>query len=672
MPFVRTPRGYEIPDRSEKAVIPAHLLAVMLAVDADITSTRATLSAEMKSVADKAMGSDSFTTEMRAEYRAYVDALASKLSDLYVTRAEAGLIKPTDLSSLSSPLGAVVNVKEPPFGAVGDGVADDTAAINLALASGAGRSVYFPAGVYKVTSSLYIYGSGTEVVMGQGVSIRGGSFNVFSVEGSAGEEIPLAQAVTTGAKTIVTSRAHGLVAGDYVQVKSQRDAMHADAGDEWCMGYPTSQSSTAYFGEWAQVGSVISETEFTLRVGLVFPDYLPDNRAETSAHARAYATVQKVTPAENVTIRGGEIRSVGASAVWSNWAKNLRVEGITHRCASNGYAVSFTSSWDCVAHDCKAYYPHTAASQLYSRNAFKSVSSQMCGFEKCHIENGSQNFDFTYQPGGTITAFGFVRGCTVSGASSNPMTSHGGSYAISVEGNVFVGVEQGISIRSRSSIVTDNVIVGTSRANSYGVYLYEGWARDCVVSGNSIVGFTHGVSVIDAPNAGEQFGWIGGSISGNSVAKCSIGVNLSRAGANSYSDKCGLMITGNTFRLNGSSSVGVSVGSRVNGVAISGNGFSLCGTGVKLAEDVGGTVIAGNVFSDSARWVEAAGRVSPAAASPVIRVDSSNVISGAAALSGGAFFADGLFGKAVSAPSVGDGASAGEIVSALKVLGIFV
>ncbi len=48
-------------------------------------------------------------------------------------------------------VGAPANVKD--FGAVGDGVTDDTVAIQAAIDSG--KSVYFPAGHYKVTATLY-------------------------------------------------------------------------------------------------------------------------------------------------------------------------------------------------------------------------------------------------------------------------------------------------------------------------------------------------------------------------------------------------------------------------------------------------------------------------------------------------------------------------------------
>jgi hypothetical protein len=56
------------------------------------------------------------------------------------------------------------------FGAVGDGVADDTAAIQAALNAGAGKSVFVPAGVYLISSTLQI-SEGTELY-GVGESSR--------------------------------------------------------------------------------------------------------------------------------------------------------------------------------------------------------------------------------------------------------------------------------------------------------------------------------------------------------------------------------------------------------------------------------------------------------------------------------------------------------------------
>lgn len=57
--------------------------------------------------------------------------------------------------TLQNKLRDVISVKD--FGAVGDGVTDDTVAIQAALTAGTGKSVYLPAGTYKTTAVLNIY-----------------------------------------------------------------------------------------------------------------------------------------------------------------------------------------------------------------------------------------------------------------------------------------------------------------------------------------------------------------------------------------------------------------------------------------------------------------------------------------------------------------------------------
>jgi hypothetical protein len=65
----------------------------------------------------------------------------------------SGAVQRTALDKLRD----VVSVKD--FGAVGDGVTDDTAAINAALATN--KSVYFPAGTYMTTGNHVIQYSAT-------------------------------------------------------------------------------------------------------------------------------------------------------------------------------------------------------------------------------------------------------------------------------------------------------------------------------------------------------------------------------------------------------------------------------------------------------------------------------------------------------------------------------
>lgn len=81
---------------------------------------------------------------------------------------------------------SIVNVKQYPYLAKGDGTTDDTAAINAALA--ASKLVYIPPGTYKTSSALNVSQSGS-LVYGSGrgstiISCTSGSVNQFNVTGA--------------------------------------------------------------------------------------------------------------------------------------------------------------------------------------------------------------------------------------------------------------------------------------------------------------------------------------------------------------------------------------------------------------------------------------------------------------------------------------------------------
>lgn len=114
----------------------------------------------------------------------------------------------TNLSALAGKIGTpIFNVKAPEYGAVGDGVTDDTAAINLAKTAavdGGGGIVFFPPGTYAVSSTLDLQ---------DGVSLQGCGASATTISKSnTGTMFTLAS--DTNRKTIqgLTFK-HGLASG---------------------------------------------------------------------------------------------------------------------------------------------------------------------------------------------------------------------------------------------------------------------------------------------------------------------------------------------------------------------------------------------------------------------------------------------------------------------------
>ena len=81
-----------------------------------------------------------------------------------------------------------VNIKD--YGAIGDGVTDDTAAIQAALTSlsSSGGSVFIPSGTYLVSSNLEVYSNTTIFGKGKSSIVKTTASHAFLVEGTLGSE----------------------------------------------------------------------------------------------------------------------------------------------------------------------------------------------------------------------------------------------------------------------------------------------------------------------------------------------------------------------------------------------------------------------------------------------------------------------------------------------------
>jgi hypothetical protein len=227
------------------------------------------------------------------------------------------------LTPLVNSANGTVNVKD--FGAVGDGVANDTAAIQAAIS--AGGNVDFPAGTYKITSPLTV-GADTHLRGIDGLptlnfssstsfanSFDAGLIKAFGTTGTSAtltkRTVPsplaaprLASATRSGTTaTANTDVAHGLAVGDNV----------------WIVGTPTSGNEVFYTGATstrrstpAVVDSVPSTTQFTYTVA---------NTGNTTWSGFAYVYVAS----DVLTIASTSAFSAGQSVLVHS--ESARVEG---------------------------------------------------------------------------------------------------------------------------------------------------------------------------------------------------------------------------------------------------------------------------------------------------------------------------------------------------------
>jgi predicted RNA-binding protein with TRAM domain len=98
-------------------------------------------------LAINAADAELYTKDLNGNIRKFQNTTTGTAGGVKFTQSGSGAVTRT----VDSKLKDVVSVKD--FGAVGDGVANDTTAVQAALSSGA-ASVYVPAGTYKITANL--------------------------------------------------------------------------------------------------------------------------------------------------------------------------------------------------------------------------------------------------------------------------------------------------------------------------------------------------------------------------------------------------------------------------------------------------------------------------------------------------------------------------------------
>jgi hypothetical protein len=443
-----------------------------------------------------------------------------------------------------------ISVKD--FGVVGNGSALDALKIQLAINAlelNGGGTLFFPPGVYNIDAPVYnkskvnIKGSGLGSCQ---LNVNNGyTATAFGGSGTADSPVNLVGNYNTGKSVFITQTSHNLAVGNFVHFIGQRNSLSADTDNESRLGYGTPGSPECYFGEFLQVKKIISPTSFETYGGLIFSNY-NDNNTLDPLSSRVRSTIQKITFLENIKISDLTIKVLGNQngALRFKYGRKIELNNVDVISNNNmGAAVFFEDCLDSFGYNCYSEYGPDIdlINNKANYNSFKTAGSQLCSFIFCRAKNSSQGVDFTYFNGKTPSIFCKVTISEMIDSQITGLTSHGGTYAISFIGNTIPNARQGISCRSRNSIISNNNIsyfgeYNPSDETHYGIGLFEGWARDCTISNNTIDGFHSGISIVDGADAGETFGYVGCAISGNTITNSKIGFYVNPSNTNTKSE----------------------------------------------------------------------------------------------------------------------------------------
>lgn len=285
---------------------------------------------------------------------------------------------PVALSQTVTSSTGTYNAKD--YGAAGDGVTDDTVAAAATLAAAAGGIAFFPAGTYKITSTLLP--PSNAIVQGVGAStifkfvptapfVGGVNDRLFHVTSQLSARRQMAAgAIAIGSTTFTansSSDTADLVQGDWVIIQET----DAGAGDIVLI-------------DWVQVRSVAGAV---VTVQSPFRKAFPNARTYSSTAGLAFVRVTNLK--ENITFRDFSVVQPDAGAINPSLsmqaARNTRVENVIVDNADGGAFYTYKAQGVTIT-NCLQKGSQTAASEMAST---VDLSISGCQFGQIGTANNS-------------------------------------------------------------------------------------------------------------------------------------------------------------------------------------------------------------------------------------------------------------------------------------------
>ena len=450
------------------------------------------------------------------------------------------------------------------YGATGDGVTDDTAAVQAALAATPGGSVYFPPGSYRLTESLTV-SAGTSISGADASSVlldwstKTGFMPdaLLSWEpGTLDAPVPLTADTAVGDGTVTISEPHDFQAGDYIRITSD-EVLHGEMVK-------------------AELHRVLGVTAGTLTLSSpVFDTYT------LTLAGRVERANLSTGGLSGVTIRGQGINpdGYGDNATHFQLARDVHINDVRFQDVENKCVLLDSVLGVNVTGNHFRFAPSYTPLQygIAIAGASQMVTIQGCSsWNDRHMVTTSTSAVLaeSHTAGRGIPRIITITGCTAHGSWQCPIDTHRGGEYITVTGNALTTDFTGIKIRGKHSLVTGNVIVGrkTSPIGAPVGIRIGMLCEDVQVTGNLIRGFDSGVR-IDTPDAGTR----ALVVSENSILDCVYGVYI---GADTPLAE--IRIAGNLLRVT-ETGFGVYIIASITGLELTGNTLDGGHTGIYCA-----------------------------------------------------------------------------------------
>lgn len=246
-------------------------------------------------------------------------------------------------TDVEAKLAQTVSVKD--FGAVGDGVTDDTAAIQAALDAAIGKQLVFPDGVYLVDTSVSLVGDIELVGLGD-VLIDGSNSTdneIITLGGSLGSSVALGGNAAKGATSITVSGL-SLSAGNLIWLRSTDTFDTATGADKGEFAVVQSVSGTTVYLRNALYDSY---TAATTTVTLVNAATVQINNIKVNRDANlAGLKIQygRDVSLRDVYVKGANERCIDVNACYNVFVENGGAEGEWFSGSGTSYGIVYINT----------------------------------------------------------------------------------------------------------------------------------------------------------------------------------------------------------------------------------------------------------------------------------------------------------------------------------------